>query len=281
MKRLAPASSELNGPVRTSKLTPMRMLLQLIALLCLITGSVATAQVDLPPQPPEVAAPAIRELPDGRWMVGSMLLDKARGRLEIPARVNMIEGLVEYVLVHKTGKSHESLFVTDIQPYHVQIAMLLLGAKGADHGKLTNAPPSGPINNADLAAAQPPVQGTGTELTVHWRENGTNRTARVDRFMFDRKRGREMVRSPWNFTGSVVWQGAFIAQIEGSIIALITDVGAIFNSTLPDRDADATWHVRTAEVPRLNTPVTIRVSLKPAAGGSAGKAGKQDGKQSE
>ncbi|MFT4692598.1 MAG: hypothetical protein ACI9OD_004834, partial [Limisphaerales bacterium] len=63
------------------------------------------------------------------------------------------------------------------------------------------------------------------------------------------------------FTGSVVWEGAFIAQIEGSIIAMVTDIGAIFNSQLPNRDADDSWYVRTAAIPREGTPIIIRISV--------------------
>jgi hypothetical protein len=243
-----------------------RSLLLLSALI--ITSSQGSAQVELPPQPVEISQPAIRELADGRWMVGSIVLNKEKRTAEFPAQVNMVDGLVEYVLVHSTGKTHESLLVTDVQPYHLQVAMLLLGAKGADHSKRTNAPPSGPVNNSDLLSKpQPPVPGTPMTIAFHSPNGGTNGIYRgVNEFMYDRKKGMSMPSGNWNFSGSVVWEGAFIAQIEGSIIALVTDVGAMFNSRLPNRDADSSWFVRTAEIPREKTPIIIRISVASPVG---------------
>ncbi len=217
------------------------------------------AQLKLPPQPTNISQPSIRELADGRWMVGAILLDKKKRRIEVPARVNMPDGLVEYVLVHSSGKTHESLLITDVQPYHVQIAMLLLGAKGANFNP--NKPPqTGPITNSEIVK-RPPITGTPTLLSIQWNEKTNRMDKPIDQFIFDKKLGKEMPATNWNFTGSVIWEGAYIAQIEGSIIALITDMGAIFNSQLPNRDADSTWYVRSAQVPRTNVPVTLRIQL--------------------
>lgn len=196
-------------------------------------------------------------------MVGSIVLDKQKRTLEFPAKVNMVDGLVEYVLVHSTGKTHESLLVTEVQPYHLQVAMLLLGGKGADHSKRTNAPPSGPINNADLLGVKrPPIPGTAVKISFRQQQNGATGNHRaLDGFIYDQKQGKAMPAKNWTFTGSVVWEGAFIAQIEGSIIAMVTDIGAIFNSQLPNRDADDSWYVRTAAIPREGTPIIIRISV--------------------
>jgi hypothetical protein len=242
--------------------TPIKRSL-LLALTLALAPTRAPAQLDLPPQPVEISQPSIRELPDGRWMVGSIVLDKQKRTLEFPAKVNMVDGLVEYVLVHLTGKTHESLLVTEVQPYHLQVAMLLLGAKGADHSKRTNAPPSGPINNADLLGVKrPPIPGTAVKISFRQQQNGATGNHRaLDGFIYDQKQGKAMPAKNWTFTGSVVWEGAFIAQIEGSIIAMVTDIGAIFNSQLPNRDADDSWYVRTAAIPREGTPIIIRISV--------------------
>jgi hypothetical protein len=76
-----------------------------------------------------------------------------------------------------------------------------------------------------------------------------------------------MTKGEFTFTGSRLWQGKFIAQTEGSIIALVTDPDAVFNNPRPNRDAEDTWLVREAEVPPQDTVVEVSVTLVPAGKG--------------
>ena len=217
---------------------------------------------ELPPQPPETAPPAIREIVPGEWSVGKIRISKTKGTATFPVKVNLTEGLLEYLLVHKTGKTHESLFSTDVPPYHLQIAMLLLGAKGADPKVLTNAPPSGPITNADLLEFRPPpIPGDPVELRVAWPVAGTNVTHRLEALVENKKTGEPMRNGRWTFSGSMVWKGAFIAQIEGSIIAIITDISAMFNSPHPQRDKDSLWFIRPKMLPAAGSEVSLVVRL--------------------
>src|SRR5687767_4569142 len=84
--------------------------------------------------------PAIKELGGGLWEVGRVRLNKNERFVEFPAVVNMDNGIGEYLLVHVSGKVHESVLRTDVDPYQIHVAMLLLGAKGAG----TNAFPETP-----------------------------------------------------------------------------------------------------------------------------------------
>lgn len=176
----------------------------------------------------------------------------------------MRDGLLEYLLVSNTGKTHESLFSTEVPPYHLQVAMLLLGAKGADLELLTNAPPSGPITNAELQThGPPPVPGDPVEMSVGWKSSGTNVTHRMESLVVDKNTGKAMPEGPWIFNGSIVWEGAFIAQIEGSIMAIITDISAMFNSPHPERDRDSLWFIREKILPPEGSEVSIVVKLLP------------------
>lgn len=233
-------------------------------LLGLLFGQLAVA-VDLPPQPQDTPPPSIRELSAGVWQVGPMRVDRADRSVRFPALLNMREGLLEYVLVHVRGKDHESLLTTEVQPYHLQVAMLLLGAKGADAGLLTNAPPSGPIRAAELGASNPPVPGEPVTIAVEWRDaNGTNRQP-VEALLRNKQTGNPMKAGNWTFSGSMVWEGNFIAQIEGSMIAVITDISAIFNNPRKDRDEDSLWEANTKALPPERTAVTVTVRRLPAS----------------
>src|SRR5258706_13054735 len=91
----------------------------------------------------------VKELGHGRFEIGKVHLNQKERTVTIPGSVNMSEGTVEYFLVHKSGKTHESVLRTEAEPYHIQVAMLLIGAKGKgtnDFPADTNRkPPGDPI----------------------------------------------------------------------------------------------------------------------------------------
>ena len=66
-------------------------------------------------------------------------IDKENRTVTFPAAINMDGGMLEYLIVTEMGKTHESLLSTKIQPYDIQVAMLLLGIKPA--GKADSEPP--------------------------------------------------------------------------------------------------------------------------------------------
>lgn len=217
---------------------------------------------ELPPPPKETPPPTIRELKAGEWQVGQIRLSKNDQTISFPAQVNFTNGLIEYLLVHETGKTHESMFATKVPPYHIQVAMLLLGARGASPDVLTNQPPSGPISNADLMAAKtPPVPGHPVEIHAAWKRNGAHVSHRIESLVFNKKTKRTMEKGNWIFSGSMVWEGAFIAQIEGSIMSVITDISAMFNCPHPERDRDSAWFVREELLPPERWPVTLTVKV--------------------
>src|ERR1041384_6945733 len=91
----------------------------------------------------------VKEIGPGLFEIGRVRLNKNDRTVTIPVEVNMREGVVEYFLVTTTGKTHESVFRTDAEPYHIQLAMLLLNAKGRGTNDFpqdkTKPPPGDPI----------------------------------------------------------------------------------------------------------------------------------------
>ena len=211
-----------------------------------------------PPTPP-----TIRETSPGVLQVGGVKLEKAARRVSFPAVLNMSDGPLEYLLVTAMGKTHESILKTDIEPHHLQVAMLLLGAKGTPPAPLTNAPSGGPITQAQAGARNPPLPGEPVLIEVAWSQDGRPHRRRIEELAFNKRAKEPMTRGEFTFTGSRVWQGKFIAQTEGSIIALVTDPDAVFNNPRPNRDADDTWVVRKQDVPPPDTVVTVIITLLP------------------
>jgi hypothetical protein len=81
---------------------------------CLLLLMLATGALD----GEETNAP-VRALGDGRFAVGLVTLDKNGRSISFPATVNLREETIEYVVVHKTGKAHESIFRTDTRPQDI------------------------------------------------------------------------------------------------------------------------------------------------------------------
>ncbi len=247
----------------------MKSVLTALALAWALTAA-AQQPLGLPEEKPPMP-PAIREISPGVLQVGGVKLEKVARRVSFPAKLNMNEGPLEYMLVTTMGKTHESVLRTDIEPHHLQIAMLLLGAKGMQAAPLTNAPSGGPITQGPGAERNPPLPGEPVSIEVAWTVDGKVQRKSIEEMVFNKRAKEPMSRGPFTFTGSRVWQGKFVAQTEGSLFALITDPDAVFNNPRPRRDEDDTWIVRKQDVPPVDTVVEVSVTLLPQAKVPAGQ----------
>jgi hypothetical protein len=238
-------------------------------LLLLGVTVVASAQDPLSlPEAKPVLPPSIRETTPGVFQVGGVKLEKAARRVSFPAKLNLTDGPIEYLLVTGQGKLHESVLRADIEPHHLQVAMLLLGAKGMQADPLTNAPTGGPITQG--GGRNPPLPGDAVVVEVTWMQDGKQQRRRLEELVFNKRAKEPMSKGEFTFTGSRVWEGKFIAQTEGSVIALITDPDAVFNNPRPNRDADDTWVVRKQDVPEqdaaMEVIITVLPTVKPPTG---------------
>ena len=215
--------------------------------------------------------PSIREISPGIFQVGGVKLEKAVRRVSFPAKLNMTDGPLEYLLVTTMGKTHESVLKTDIEPHHLQVAMLLLGAKGSQAAPLTNAPAGGPVTQSQAGERNPPLPGEPVLIEVSWTQDGKPQRRRIEELVFNKRAQEPMSKGPFTFTGSRVWQGRFVAQTEGSVIALITDPDAVFNNPRRNRDADDTWIVRQQDVPPVDTAVEVSITVLPPEKAPAGQ----------
>ena len=240
----------------------MRACASVLLAFALSASRIASQVPASPPPDAPPAPPSIREIAPGVLQIGGVKLEKKTRRVSFPAKLNMTDGPLEYLLVTGVGKLHESLLRTDIGPHHLQVAMLLLGAKGMQVAPLTNAPAGGPITQ-ELGGRNPPLPGDAVLVEVAWTQNGKAHRKPAEELIYNKRTQKPMARGPFTFTGSRIWQGKFIAETEGSIIALITDPDAVFNNPRPDRDTDEAWVVRNQDVPPLDTSVEVSITLEP------------------
>ena len=162
----------------------------------------------------------------------------------------MDEGVIEYLLVTNSGKTHESLLRADVQPYHIHLALLLLGAKGAQ----TNDYPEGKTA---------PIPGDRVSIAVAWTTKGKEQSRPAEQLVLNRRTRAPASPGPWTYNGSRTVEGTFIAQRDGSIVSLITDGDALINNPRAGREDDEFWEINKADLPPLHTPVQVTLKLDP------------------
>ena len=204
--------------------------------------------------------PSAASLPDESgesFTVGKITVDKRARTVRFPATVNMAEGVLEYLLVTDKGKTHESLLATAVSPYQMNIAMLLLGARPTP--EITDLPPE-QLTAGTLKSA-PELAGDNVDVFVSWKDGDEQRKLRAEEWIDNLAAKAPMTAGPWTYTGSAIYQKRFLAQEEGSIVALVTDPAALINNPRPGNRDDTNWSARTGKVPAEGTPVEIIFQL--------------------
>lgn len=192
--------------------------------------------------------PPVRQIGPGLFQVGDVRFDRELRTIHFPSAVNLLEGNIEYVVVNTAGKIHESLLRTAVQPLDVQLAFLLLGAKGIGTNQLSVDP------SADLP-------GEKVQLELSWVSAGKTNRAPAEEFVQDRKTGSQASRGAWVYTGSRLREDGFAAQLDGSIVSLITDPDALVNNPRRGREDDGNWLVRSNNLPPLHAPIEVTIRL--------------------
>ena len=185
-------------------------------------------------------------------------IDKEKRTITFPAAINMTQGMLEYLIVAETGKTHESLLSTKIQPYDIQVAMLLLGIAPA--GKADAQPPA-QINKAYLKTA-PELKGEKISIFLAWQDARGGHRVRAEEMIWNLEKNAPMAGGPWTYTGSLMYGGKFLAQIDGSVAALVRDSAALMNNPRPGNDDDQIWEAYTQVTPAAGTAVDVIVKLE-------------------
>lgn len=203
-----------------------------------------------PPPPPvegpggQVAAPPLKMVAPGVFEIGGVHLFKKEGTVKFPATVNMDNGLLEYLIVGEAGKVHESLLRTTVEPYSLQIALLLLGLEGT-------------TNPLGHQGEPRPPEGDPVTLWVEYQKGGTTEKLRIEEWVLNKEKDQPVSPMEWVFTGSVIWDGVFMAQAEKSIVAVFHDPVAMIDNPLPEGASDEMWYANEKTVPPVGTEVSI------------------------
>lgn len=187
----------------------------------------------------------LRKLSQHEYQLGLVRIDKSKREVRLPGKVNMTEGLVELFLCTSSGKTHESVFVTEAKPIHVQTALLLLGARA---GKCPNEKGADDVPEGDRIVVLVQIKD--------------KEPVRAEQFVWHQTAKQAMEQTTWVFTGSKIIEGQYMADVEGSLVATWYDPLAIVNNPLPTNADDELYVVNTKAAPAQGSPVTIVFRLE-------------------
>jgi len=195
--------------------------------------------------------PIIEKIGPGMFRMGDILISKKFQSVTFPALVNMDKGLLEYLIVRTDGKTHESLLRTQVQPSDLQLAFLLLGFEGTDRPIRGQGDPEKP-------------KGEPVEVTIVINRDGKNINIKAEEWISKKVENvsHDIEKLDWVFTGSVFYNKRFMAQIEGSIVALYHDPVALVDNASVGGESDEIWFVKEGKVPPVGTPVTVTIKNK-------------------
>ena len=191
----------------------------------------------------------VRSLGGGLFQVGEVTIDQSNRTVRFPASVNLREETIEYAVVHRTGKTHESIFRTAARPQDIQFALLLLGARPL-------------MTNRFGADGKALPLGDRVRIAAAWTNQGVRVEFAMEDLVLDKQTKRTLSRGEWIYNGSNFSEGAFAAQRDGSIISTHIDPDALINNPRPGRENDDLYVPVTALLPAIGTPVEITIRLR-------------------
>lgn len=195
--------------------------------------------------------PIFQKIGPDLFALGDVQISKRTRSVSLPAVVNMNKGLLEYLLVRTSGKTHESLFRTSVDATQLQLALLLLGVEGNDR----------PLSRQGDSVVP---KGNPVDITVHYFRDGKMMPIKPEAWIV--RKGDDkflpVAHVQWVFTGSVVYEGRFMAQATGSMIAIYHDPVALIDNASPGGESDKIWFVNEETAPPVGTPVTLTITIK-------------------
>lgn len=194
---------------------------------------------------------SVNALGGGVFQAGLVRLDKNSRTITFPAVLNLRDVTVEYAVVHKLGKTHESIFSTEARPQDIHVTMLLLGVKPG-------------MTNAFGADGKAPPPGDKVFVEVSWTNNGARVASAMEDLVLNRETKKTLSRGEWIYNGSNFSEGAFTAQRDGSIISIHIDPDALINNPRPGRENDDLYIPNAAKLPPLSSRVEVSIRLSAA-----------------
>jgi hypothetical protein len=176
-------------------------------------------------------------------------------RIEFEAKTCLVGGSwpPEVLLCDPGGRVHESILVTEVNPYDVWQGLLLLGLEMC----------YGPRSDSD----DRPLDGDRVLIFVEWKDK-ENKPVRVytEDLIYNMDTNKSMERTGWLFTGSHFVTNPqtnateLIAARRGNIAVTWHRPEAILDNPSPDGANPNLYKVYEGHIPERGTPVTVIIT---------------------
>ena len=226
-----------------------------------LAQEVTPVKPELPPVEEAAAQPvkpSVTKLDENRYQIGGVILDRKNREIRFPAKVNMAEGLIEYMIILQKGKAHEALLITPVVPTHINLAFVLL--RYAPSPELFSQIDETGHPTGIYPEVPAPVKASARiTMEVEWSDNGTNRRVPINEWLRDNAKDTGLAPGPWLYTGSSISGGKFIPDISGDVAAIMVDSNAMINYPGTDNEG-VTWFAFPKRVPPVGTDVTVIIT---------------------
>ena len=226
----------------------MKHVVLLLLLLLPISGT--RSQTLSSPKPAATSSDSsssqIQKIGEDLYRLGSITIDSKKRELSLPGKFNMQKGMIELLACSVGGKVHESVLVLDVVPYHLQVALLLLGLnfKG---GLEFQGDPKAP-------------KGDSVVVRVTWKNGDRDTTVRLEQLAWEVSGNKPMERTEFVFVGSKMVEGKFMADVEKSLITTYHDPYTILDNPLSTGANDEVYKVNETLVPVKGTPFILTIN---------------------
>ncbi|MCK5843588.1 MAG: hypothetical protein KAG97_02700 [Victivallales bacterium] len=204
--------------------------------------------IPLPPLPPlspaELKVLRImggKVLPDGNIAIGKVKVLRREQELSFPAELCITSGDLEVLIATSRGRTHESLLKTEVDPYNVQLGLLLLGGVNGPRMKKKDAdsPPQGAL--VDIYVKMP----NGVKLPI-------------EKWLRNKGLGKSRQRVGWVFVGSsFASDKTCLATKEGNLVNTWSLGNTILDNPSETGDADDYFEAFTENIPKSADKVTV------------------------
>ena len=217
------------------------------------------------PAPDAAAAaeePRIRKVGEDLYRIGTVVVDARKRTIRCPGEVNMDQGgPIELLACTEKGKIHESVFILNVVPMDLQIALLLLNMEQGRN-------PAAKYWEDDPDGTRPP--GDAASIAVEWRPEGLAEgdppsIAPAEHFLYNVETETPLAEADWIFMGSKLYDGRLAADLDGTIVTTFHDAVAILELNHETVNDDIYYVVNRKVCPKKGTKVelVVRPVVKP------------------
>jgi hypothetical protein len=232
----------------------------------LLTAGSLQAQTPAPEEKPKVdaaaAAKRIKDLGNNDYELGGIRFNSTTREVRLPCSINMQQGQIEFALVHETGKTHESILKTALNPVDMQVALLLCSYEPGHNGLFDYEKDAVVRKNLEETKTKKPGANE-VQMFVEWAKAGKKERMELREWIKDNATSKPPTDfGHWVFNGSMVQESGFSAALHGNLVGIYYDVAAILNCPSPRNRNDETWFIMQDIVPAVDTPVTLIIAPK-------------------